>query len=64
MDLEHIQRKIHEIRGVKIILDFDLAFMYEVEPLFSLKNLFYRNKKPTLALGRRLPIRKKLLRKI
>ena len=31
MDLEHIQRKIHEIRGVKIILDFDLAFMYEVE---------------------------------
>ena len=31
MDLEHIQRKIHEIRGIKIILDFDLAFMYEVE---------------------------------
>ena len=31
MNLEHIQRKIHEIRGVKIILDFDLAFMYEVE---------------------------------
>jgi hypothetical protein len=31
MDLQHIQRKIHEIRGVKIILDFDLAFMYEVE---------------------------------
>jgi hypothetical protein len=31
MDLEHIQRKIHEIRRVKIILDFDLAYMYEVE---------------------------------
>jgi acid phosphatase family membrane protein YuiD len=31
MDIEHIQRKIHEIRGVKIILDFDLAIMYEVE---------------------------------
>ena len=31
MDLEHIQRKIHEIRGAKIILDFDLASMYEVE---------------------------------
>ena len=31
MDLEHIQRKIHEIRGIKVILDFDLAYMYEVE---------------------------------
>jgi len=31
MDLEHIQRKIHGIRGAKIILDFDLACMYEVE---------------------------------
>jgi len=31
MDLEHIQRKIHEIRGTKIILDFDLAYMYDVE---------------------------------
>jgi len=31
MDLEYIQRKIHEIRGIKIILDFDLACMYEVE---------------------------------
>ena len=31
MNLEHIQRKIYEIRGFKVILDFDLACMYEVE---------------------------------
>jgi len=31
MNLEHIQSKIYEIRGIKIILDFDLAYMYEVE---------------------------------
>ena len=28
MNLEHIQRKIYEIRGFKVILDFDLAYMY------------------------------------
>ena len=31
MDLEHIQSKIHEIRGVKVMLDFDLAEIYQVE---------------------------------
>jgi len=31
MNLEHIQRKIYEIRGFKVILDFDLAYMYGVE---------------------------------
>jgi hypothetical protein len=31
MDLELIQRKIHEIRGQRIMLDFDLAEMYQVE---------------------------------
>jgi len=31
MNTEHIQKKIHEIRGMKVILDFDLACMYEVE---------------------------------
>ena len=31
MNLEHIRRKIYEIRGFKVILDFDLAYMYEVE---------------------------------
>lgn len=31
MDLQVIQNKIHEIRGHKIMLDFDLAILYEVE---------------------------------
>ena len=31
MQLEKIQTKIYEIRGLKVMLDFDLAEMYEVE---------------------------------
>ena len=31
MQLSLIQSKIHEIRGQKVMLDFDLAEMYEVE---------------------------------
>jgi len=31
MELKVIQRKIHEIRGMKVILDFDLASLYQVE---------------------------------
>jgi len=31
MDLEPIRNKIHEIRGYKVILDVDLAYMYGVE---------------------------------
>jgi hypothetical protein len=31
MDLLLIQNKIYEIRGHKIMLDFDLAQLYEVE---------------------------------
>jgi hypothetical protein len=31
MDLQKIETKIHEIRGQKVLLDFDLAQMYEVE---------------------------------
>ena len=31
MQLSVIQNKIHEIRGLKIMLDFDLAQLYEVE---------------------------------
>lgn len=31
MQLEVIQNKIFEIRGCKVMLDFDLAFMYGVE---------------------------------
>ncbi|MBA3900644.1 MAG: ORF6N domain-containing protein [Bacteroidetes bacterium] len=31
MELTLIQKKIHEVRGQKILLDFDLAELYEVE---------------------------------
>ena len=31
MEIELIKQSIHEIRGQKVILDFDLAKMYQVE---------------------------------
>ena len=31
MDLQHIQNKIYDIRGHKVMLDFDLAVLYNVE---------------------------------
>ena len=31
MELEVIQNKIFEIRGFKVMLDFDLALLYNVE---------------------------------
>ncbi|WP_423130143.1 ORF6N domain-containing protein [Gaoshiqia sp. Z1-71] len=31
MELQVIQSKIHEIRGQQVMLDFDLAQLYEVE---------------------------------
>ena len=31
MQLQNIQNKIHEVRGQKVMLDFDLAELYEVE---------------------------------
>lgn len=31
MNIQAIENKIHEIRGMKIMLDFDLAELYEVE---------------------------------
>ncbi|MBK7958687.1 MAG: ORF6N domain-containing protein [Bacteroidetes bacterium] len=31
MELQVIQKKIYEIRGHKVMLDFDLADIYEVE---------------------------------
>ena len=31
MQIEKIQTKIYEIRGQKVMLDFDLAELYEVE---------------------------------
>jgi phage regulator Rha-like protein len=43
MQLQHIQEKIHEIRHQKVMLDFDLATMYEVETK-RLKEAVRRNK--------------------
>lgn len=31
MEIEIIHQKIYEIRGVRVMLDFDLAVLYEVE---------------------------------
>jgi len=31
MELQIIQNKIYEIRGLRVMLDFDLATLYEVE---------------------------------
>ena len=31
MELKTIRSRIYEIRGLKVMLDFDLAFMYEVQ---------------------------------
>lgn len=31
MEIEVIQNKIHEVRGCKVMLDFDLAELYEIE---------------------------------
>jgi hypothetical protein len=31
MEIELIKNSIHEIRGKKVILDFELAILYEVE---------------------------------
>ncbi len=42
MQLEKIQTKIYEIRGQKVMLDFDLAEMYEVENR-ALKQAVKRN---------------------
>jgi len=44
MELSIIQSKIHEIRGVKVILDFDLAGMYGIETA-QLKRQVRRNMK-------------------
>ncbi len=31
MEIEVVQNKIHEVRGCKVMLDFDLAELYEIE---------------------------------
>lgn len=42
MELSVIQSKIYEIRGCKVMLDFDLAEMYKV-PTKALKQAVKRN---------------------
>ena len=42
MDLEPIRNKIYDIRGFKVILDFDLSYMYGVETA-QLKRSVRRN---------------------
>ncbi len=42
MQISTIQSKIHEIRGIKVMLDFDLALLYEVETR-TLKQSVKRN---------------------
>ena len=42
MDLQVIQSKIYNIRGYKVMLDFDLAELYQVETKF-LKRAVKRN---------------------
>ena len=42
MELQRIQNKIYEIRGQRIMLDFDLAEMYELETR-ALKQAIKRN---------------------
>jgi hypothetical protein len=44
MELEQIKQSIHEIRGKKVILDFELAKMYQVETK-RLKESVRRNKR-------------------
>lgn len=44
MELQTIQNKIHEIRGMKVMLDFDLAEMYGIETRV-LKQAVRRNPK-------------------
>lgn len=42
MELQIIQSKIYEIRGIRVLLDFDLAEMYQVETK-NLKRAVRRN---------------------
>lgn len=38
-DIVIIENKIYEIRGQKVMLDFDLAEMYEIETKILIKQL-------------------------
>ncbi len=51
MELEHIKKSILEIRGMKVILDFELAKMYQVETR-ALKQAVRRNIERLLAFAK------------
>ncbi|MBS1598042.1 MAG: ORF6N domain-containing protein [Bacteroidetes bacterium] len=42
MELELIRKKIYEVRGIRVIMDFDLAELYEI-PTKALKQAVRRN---------------------
>jgi hypothetical protein len=50
MEIELIKNSIHEIRGTKVILDFELAKMYQVETR-ALKQAVRRNIERFLAFA-------------
>jgi uncharacterized protein with ACT and thioredoxin-like domain len=50
MEIEIIKNSIHEIRGKKVILDFELAKMYQVETR-ALKQAVRRNIERFLAFA-------------
>ncbi|MEI6696968.1 MAG: ORF6N domain-containing protein [Bacteroidota bacterium] len=45
MDLQLIQNKIYEIRGCKVMLDFDLAEMYEIETKYLKRSVRANSKR-------------------
>jgi len=49
MQLQVIQTKIYEVRGQKVMLDFDLAELYETETRWNSKQKVDKN---LLALSR------------
>jgi len=51
MELEHIKNSILEIRGFRVILDFELATMYQVETR-ALKQAVRRNIERFLAFAK------------
>ena len=51
MEIEIIKNSIHELRGKRIILDFELAKLYEVETRV-LKQAVRRNIKRFLAFAK------------
>ena len=40
MELQVIQNRVFEVRGYRVMVDFHLAEMYQVETRTQLKNLF------------------------